>query len=186
MPYLVGVLAFSFIVVLIVSLRNQSQIRKSNEELFSLVQLILPVSLDRMRELFDPAEEWNLKVNSTSKDFQTVQKNRRQLAIRYAAHMYRNAQILQRLGYAGIRSRRADQVVKGKMLVDAGVPVRLRSAMLLGFLRLQQLVHTGSNLNAVRDLVKDLVPEYSALLQAASNLIQEIDPRLHESLAGLI
>src|SRR5579864_923525 len=161
MPYLVAVLAFSFIVVMLASVRNQNQLFRSNQDLFGLIQLILPVNRDRMRELFDPAEEWNLKTRNGSEAFKLIQRNRRKLAIRYASHMYRNASILQKIGYATIRSNKPDRVLKGKTVVDTGVPVRLRSVVLLAFLRFQQLTYTGSSLSAVRDIVKDLMPEYS-------------------------
>jgi hypothetical protein len=173
-------------IVMFASVLNQKRLLSSDEDLFSLIQLMLPVNLDRMQELFDPAAEWNLRSRNSPEAFKLIQRNRRRLAIQYASHMYRNAHILQRLGYAGIRSGRLDRVLKGKMVVDAGVPVRLRSALLLVFLRFQQMVYTGSNLSCVRDVVKDLLPEYGDMLRAASNLSQDLDPKLHENLTGVL
>lgn len=186
MPYLVAALAFSFIVVLLASVRGHNQHFKSNEDLFGLIELMLPVNRDRMRELFDPAQEWNLKARIGTEAFKSIQRNRLKLAIRYATHMYRNAHILQKLGYAAMRSRNPERVLKGKLLVDAGVPVRLRSALLLIFLRFQQLTRTARHLSALRDIVKDLLPEYSHLVDIASNLSRELDPRLHENLLALL
>lgn len=185
-PYLVAVLAFSFIVVLFASVRNQNQLFKSHEDLFGLIQLLLPVNLDRFRELFDPAQEWNLKVRHSSEAFKLIQRNRRKLAIRYATNMYRNAHILQKIGYAAIHSNNPDRALRGKIVVDAGVPVRLRSVLLLLFLRFQQFTYTACGLSAVRDIAKDLLPEYSDLVNVASSLSRELDPKLHESLIELI
>jgi hypothetical protein len=70
----------------------------------------------------------------------------------------------------------------GKMLLDASVAVRMRSALLLVFLRFQQLVYTGSDMSAVRDIMKDLLPDYEHMLEVASDLSQALDPKLHREL----
>ena len=185
MYYLVAALSCFLAVAMLASIRVQGRLH-SDADLFGLIRLLLPVDADTMRRLFDPSEEWNLRARNGPEMFRLIQVNRRKLAIQYASHMFRNANILQRVGYAGRRSHRADEILKGKLLVDAGVPVRLRSALLLVFLRFQQLTYASANLSCVRDIVTDLLPEWDGLLYAAFNLSRLIDPKLHAELARLL
>ncbi|HET9282261.1 MAG TPA: hypothetical protein VFR24_09900 [Candidatus Angelobacter sp.] len=182
MYYLVAFVSLSYLVVMLALARKQDRFRRSQEDIFGLVPLMLPVDRERMRELFDPAEEWNLRARSTPEAFKAIQSNRRRLAIQYASHMYRNAGLLQRLGGAGMRRGRRDEVLLGKMLLDAGVAVRMRCLLLLAFLRFQQLVYTASYLNSIRDIVKDLLPDYDEMLTVAFDLSQALDANLHRDL----
>jgi hypothetical protein len=165
---------------------KQNRFLHFQEDVFGLVPLLLPVDRERMRELFDPAEEWDLRVRNTPQALKAIQANRRRLAIQYASHMYRNAGLLQRLGGAGLRSRKRDRIVLGKMLMDAGVAVRLRSALLLLFLRVEQLLYTRLHLSAVRDIVKDLLPDYNHMLKVASDLSLAMDSNLHQDLMRVL
>jgi hypothetical protein len=183
--YLVAVLSCFLVVAMLASVRVQSRLH-SDADLFGMIRLLLPVDADAMRQLFDPSEEWKLQACNRPETFKLIQINRRKLAIQYASHMFRNAHILQRVGYAGRLSRRADEIIKGKLLVDAGVPVRLRSALLLVFLRFQQLTYAGANLSSVKDIVADLLPEWDELLYAAFNLGQLMDPNLHAEMTRLL
>jgi hypothetical protein len=185
MAYFVTILACSLLVVMVVSARNQRRPR-FDEDLHGIIQLLLPVNVERMQELFDPAEEWSLRAKNSPEAFKMVQRNRRKLAIQFASHMYRNAGLLQRLGRAGMRRRGDSHAVTGKLLVDAGVAVRMRSFLLLFFLRLQQVLYTGSNLSAVKDAAVDLLPEYDEMLRVAFNLSKVIDPRLHQDFMGAL
>lgn len=185
MFYFVTFLACSLLGVMAVSARKQRRLSPP-EDLYGIVQLLLPVNPERMRELFDPAEEWNLRAGNSPEAFKVVQRNRRKLAIQLASHMYRNAGLLQRLGRAALSNPKGSQVVTGKMLVDAGVAVRLRSFLLLFFLHLQQFFHAGSSLSAVKDIARDLLPEYGEMLRVAANLSDGLDPTLHQSLMGAL
>jgi len=185
MFYFLAILAGTFLVVILASAWNQKKLH-SHEDLFGVVELMLPVNTDRMQGLFDPAEEWNLRSRNTPEAFKTIQGNRRRLAIQYASHMYRNARLLQRLGRAALRKAREPEALTGRMLLNAGVAVRMRSCLLLIFLRLQQVLYTGSNLSATRDVVNDLLPEYKEMLRVASSLSRSIDPKLHDSLIGVL
>lgn len=186
MYYLVAFLSCSLLLVLLALARKQKRFWQSEEDIFGLVPLMLPVNRDRLQQLFDPAEEWNLRAQSGVETFRVIQRNRRQLAIQYASHMYRNAGLLQRLGGAGIRGGKKERALLGKVLLDVAVAVKMRSALLLVFLRFQQLVYTGSYMSAVRDIVKDLVPEYDEMLSAAFELSNVLSPRLHEDLMQVI
>jgi hypothetical protein len=157
-----------------------------DDELFALIPLTLQVDRQRMHELFNPAQEWKLRVKIGVVAFRAIQANRRRLAIQYASHMYRNARLFKRLAEAGMCSGKMDRVLLGKALLDAAVAVRLRSKLLLFFLRFQQLVYTGSDLNALRDIVKDLMPDYDHMAELASALSQALDPRLHDELLRLL
>lgn len=182
MYYFAIFVSLSYLAVMLALARKQGRFRRSQEDIFGLVPLMLPVDRERMRELFDPAEEWNLRARNTPEAFKAIQRNRRRLAIQYASHMYRNAGLLQRLGGSGMRCGRRDEALLGKMLLDAGVAVRLRCALLLAFLRFQQLVYTASCLNSIRDIVKDLLPDYNEMLTVASDLSQAMDATLHHDL----
>jgi hypothetical protein len=182
MYYFVVFLSCSFIVVMFVLARRQNRLLHRQEDVLGLPPLMLPVNCERMRDLFDPAQEWNLRAKNGTRGFKTIQANRRRLAIQYATHMYRNAGLYQRIGGAGLRSGNRDRVLMGKMLLDASVAVRMRSALLLVFLRFQQLVYTGSDMSAVRDIMKDLLPDYEHMLEVASDLSQALDPKLHREL----
>lgn len=186
MYYLVAFLGCSFLVVMLAMAHKQNRFLRLQDDVFGLVPLMLPVDRERMRELFDPAEEWDLRARNTRPAFKAIQANRRRLAIQYASHMYRNAGLLQRLGGAGLRSRNRGQILLGKMLLDAGVAVRLRCALLLLFLRLEQFVYTGSYLSAVKDAVKDLLPDYDHMLKVASDLTQVMDSGLHQNLMRVL
>src|SRR5690348_5432099 len=186
MFYLAVFLSCSFLVVMLALARKQRRFLHLQDDVFGLVPLMLPVDRDRMQELFDPAEEWNLRAKNTPQAFKAIQANRRRLAIQYASHMYRNAGLLQRLGGAGLRSGNRERILLGRMLMDAGVAVRLRSALLLLFLRLEQLVYARSYLSAVRDVVKDLLPDYDHLLKVASDLSRAMDSNLHQNLMSAL
>lgn len=183
---LATVLACALMVAMLASVRIQKRLR-SDKDLFGLTWLILPVDCDRVDQLFDPAEEWSLRVKNRREVFKLIQRNRRKVAIQYAFHMFRNANILQRIGYAGkYQYERTERVIKGQMLVDAGVPVRLRAALLVLFLRFQQVAYASSNLSCLRDIVRDLLPDWDNLIYAASSLSESIDPKLHRQLMGLL
>lgn len=185
MYYLVAALACFLAMALLASLRVQKRLC-SDADLFGLIRLLLPVDPDIMRRLFDPSEDWNLRARNRPETFRLIQINRRKLAIQYASHMFRNANILQRVGYAGRQSRKTEEIAKGKLLVDAGVPVRLRAALLLIFLRFQQLAYASANLSCVRDIVADLLPEWDELVYAALNLGRLTDPKLHAEMMRLL
>lgn len=186
MSYLIAALGSVFFVVMLISARYHNRLWRDGEDPFSLIELLLPVNLERMQQLFDPAEEWNLRAVNRPRVFRLIQRNRRSLAIQYASHMLRNARTLQRLGYAGMGSGKRDKILRGKILVDAGVPVRLRSLLLLAFLRFEQLTYTGSDLSVLRDIVSDLLPEYQDMLGAALALSQEMSLKLHQNLADAL
>lgn len=183
--YCVAILAVSLFLAMLFSFRVQKRLH-SQTDLIGEVRLILPVDAEAMRQLFDPSVEWNLRVRIHPETFRLIQSNRRRLAIQYASHMFHNAHILQKVGYAGALSHKPDQVIKGMMLVDAGVPVRLRSVVLLAFLRFQQLTYTGSNLGCLRDLVSDLLPDWEELVYAASGVSRMIHPRLHSEVLRML
>jgi hypothetical protein len=185
MAYFATVLGVFFFVAMLLSLRQQKRLR-SAADLAGEVRLLLPVDAESVRELFDPAVEWSLRAKSTPHVFKLIQTNRRKLAIQQVSHMFRNARSLQRIGYAGWRSHKREEIIKGKILVDAGVPVRLRSLVLLIFLRFQQVTYTSSNLSCLRDLTNDLLPDWDELVYAASNLSRIMDPRLHAELSHLL
>lgn len=183
--YLVTALSCLLTAAMVASFRAQRRL-DSDADLFGLIRLLLPVDADTMRQLFDPSVNWSLRNCNRPEMFRLIQINRRKLAIRYASHMFRNAHILQRVGYAGRQSHKAEEIIKGKLLVDAGVPVRLRSALLLVFLRFQQLTFPSANLSCVRDIVSDLLPEWDELVYAAFNLGRLMDPKLHAEMARLL
>lgn len=185
MFYFVILLACSLLIVMTVSAHNQRKARR-DEDLYGIIPLMLPVNTERMRELFDPAEEWTLRSKNSRKTFTIIQHNRRKLALQYALHMYRNAGILQRLGRAAMRMNKESHLAVGRLLVDAGVAVRMHSFFLLFFLHLQQLLYAGSNLSAAKTLATDLLPEYSDMLSVASRVSQILGPGLYQNLVSTL
>ena len=186
MLYFVAFLSCSCLLAMLALIHNQNKILYGQEDVFGLVPLLLPVEADSMQELFDPAGEWNLRAKVSLEVFKVMQRNRRRLAVQYATHMYRNAGLLQRLGRAAMRTGKTDRILLGKILVEAGFAVKMRSSLLLVFLRFQQLVYTASQMSAVRAIVHDLLPEYQEMRLAALNLSRAMDPKLHEDLTRVL
>jgi hypothetical protein len=174
-------LAFSLMAVMFASLRSQFKLDQ-NGDIVGLTRLLIPIDKEQLMELFDPAVEWQLSRKTRPEFFRQIQINRRALAIRCAVNMIQNAVILQRLGYAAKESGNAEEVKKGKLLIDTAVPVRMRSALLLLFLYVQKFLCAGSNLSSLKSIVNDLIPDWDTLVFVAAHFAESISPELRTEL----
>lgn len=178
-----GLLFFYVVYEVLLDLRNR-QIR--NVDLGELIPSFLPVDVEALAGLINPADE-----NGSGVDDQLDESQRVRRTIIYLRRMTHNAALLQRLGYSQLHSPNQLICDLAQQMIDAGVYVRLYT--LLGLATL----HTWTFLSFVSGPLKrmrwfddvekllssDLIPSYETLKTKAGNLTCLKFSSLHEELA---
>src|SRR5215471_18049327 len=185
---LVAVLVISFACVAgaFFAIFRRSRIVYSKEELADIVPLLLPVDMERMESYFDAGAEWSLRLSSDPRDFRSLQRSRRKIAIAHIRRSLQNAMLLRKLGQIAFLNRDVEQMQLGKALMDAYLPVRAEAVFLIAVLSLQRFVRPSSSLSAAGEIFRELSTDYAILRHFAVELVHRRDSSFDAQVARLL
>jgi hypothetical protein len=158
-------------------------------ELDNLMPSFLPVNLDVLKELIDPAHQRYLQETYGREELLRIYREQLRLTIECLRRMTHNAALLQELGYSQMRSGNQLIASMAQEMVDAGVHVRLYSCFALGVLHLRNALSwvpliAASRSTQVQQLVSSsLIPAYAQLKDKAGNLTYLKFSSFHDVLA---
>src|SRR5262249_54637739 len=170
-----------------VNLRNR---RIQHVELGELIPSFLPVNVDSLTELADPARQEHWREECPPGESHQVQRRQIQLTIDPVRRMTHNAALLQKLGYCQLHSPNPLISSLAQEMIDAGVHVRLYTfvGLIALHVRLRLPIRvplaSARKLCDVQDLLaSSLIPAYEQLKDKAANLTCLKFSSLHEELA---
>src|SRR5262245_29197173 len=170
-----------------VNLRNR---RIEHVELGELIPSFLPVHVESLTELADPAQQERWGEQCSPGEVAKLQRRQIQLTIDTLRRMTHNAALLQKLGYCQVHSPNPLISSLAQEMIDAGVHVRLYT--FVGLIALQVRLRlplsvplaSARKLCDVQDLLaSSLIPAYEQLKDKAANLTCLKFSSLHEELA---
>ena len=164
--------------------RRQSQ----GVELGDLMNSFLPVNMEVLSDLVNPAQQRHLQETYGHEELQRIYRQQVGLAIESLRRMSHNAALLQQVGYTQLRSGNQLITSVAQEMVDAGVHVRLYTFMGLIVLHARNILQwvplfSAATCSDVHGLVAtSLLPAYALLKDKADNLTCLKFTSLHESL----
>ena len=165
--------------------RRQSQ----GVELSDLMNSFLPVNVEVLSELINPAHQRHLQETYGHEELQRIYRQQIGLAIECLRRMSHNAALLQQVGYTQLRSGNQLITAVAQEMVDAGVHVRLYTFIGLIVLHTRNILQwmppfSAATCSDVHSLVgTSLLPAYAQLKDKADNLTCLKFTSLQESLA---
>ncbi len=184
----VGLSAGLLLLFLYAAFLNIQRNRAGKVELGDLMSSFLPVNVDVLKELIDPAQQRYLQETYGQEELLRIYREQLRLTIECLRRMTHNAALLQQLGYSQIRSGNQLIVSMAQEMIDAGVHVRLFSFIALGVLHLRNALSWVPLIAATRSahvqqlLSSSLIPAYGELRDKAGNLTCLKFSSFHEAL----
>jgi hypothetical protein len=185
----VGLSAGLVLLFLYAAFLNIRRNRAAKVELGDLLSSFLPVNVDVLQELIDPAQQRHLQETYGQEELLRIYREQLRLTIECLRRMTHNAALLQQLGYSQIRSGNQLIASMAQEMIDAGVQVRLYSFIALGVLHLRNalswvpLVAATKSAQVQQLLSSGLIPAYAELKDKAGNLTCLKFSSFHEALA---
>lgn len=157
-----------FLYAAITNLRQRQEPEVSLDE---MIPLMKPVNLELLVQIASDSED---QLQSSSVSLRAQQRRQIQAASEYLRRMNHNAAVLQRIGYAQLRSPNPMLAEQAQHLIDAGVHVRLYTFAGLAVLFFWQffgLSMVGASMKKMRQFVVCmLLPSYESLKEKAGTL----------------
>jgi hypothetical protein len=185
----VGLSAGLVLLFLYAAFLNIRRNRAAKVELGDLLSSFLPVNVDVLQELIDPAQQRYLQETYGQEELLRIYREQLRLTIECLRRMTHNAALLQQLGYSQIRSGNQLIASMAQEMIDAGVQVRLYSFIALGVLHLRNalswvpLIAATKSAQVQQLLSSGLIPAYAELKDKAGNLTCLKFSSFHEALA---
>ncbi len=167
---------------------NLRRRQSGGAELSDLMNSFLPVNVDVLSEVMDPAQQRHLQETFGHDELMRIYREQVVLTVECLRRMSHNAALLQQVGYAQLQSGNPLIASLAQEMVDAGVHVRLYTFMALIVLQiriaLQRLpLFSAATCGDVQGMVSSsLLPAYTLLKDKAGNLTCLKFSNLHESL----
>jgi len=185
----IGLSAGILLLFLYAAFLNLRQKQAPSVELGDLMNSFLPVDMEVLSDLINPAQQRLLQETYGQEELLRIYRQQASLTIECLRRMSHNAALLQQVGYAQLQSGNELIASLAQQMVDAGVHVRLYTFMALIILQIRSslqvlpLVSTA-NIGDVRSIVaSSLLPAYGLLKDKADHLACLKFSSLHESLA---
>jgi hypothetical protein len=165
--------------------RRQSQ----GVELGDLMNSFLPVNMEVLSNLIDPAQQRYLQETYGQEELLKIYREQVGLTMECLRRMSHNAALLQQVGYTQLRSGNQLIASLAQEMVDAGVHVRLYTFMGLIVLQVRNVLQwiplfSAVTCSDVQNLVSSsLLPAYAQLKDKADNLTCLKFHSLNEALA---
>jgi hypothetical protein len=185
----VGLSAGLILLFLYAAFLNIRRNRAAKVELGDLMSSFLPVNVDVLKELIDPAQQRYLQETFGQEELLRIYREQLRLTIECLRRMTHNAALLQQLGYSQIRSGNQLIASMAQEMIDAGVQVRLYSFIALGGLHLRNalswvpLIAATKSAQVQQLLSFGLIPAYAELKDKAGNLTCLKFSSFHDTLA---
>lgn len=165
--------------------RRQSQ----GVELADLMNSFLPVNMEVLSEIIDPAQQRHLQETYGQGELLRIYREHVNLTMECLRRMSHNAALLQQVGYTQLRSGNQLIASLAQEMVDAGVHVRLYTLMALIVLQVRNALQwlplfSAAKCSDVQSLLSSsLMPAYALLKDKADNLTCLKFSSLNEALA---
>jgi hypothetical protein len=185
----IGLSAGVLLLFLYAAFLNLRRRQSRGVELGDLMNSFLPVNMEVLSDLINPAQQRHLQETYGHEELQRIYRQQVGLAIECLRRMSHNAALLQQVGYTQLRSGNQLITSVAQEMVDAGVHVRLYTFMGLIVLHARNILQwvplfSAATCNDVHGLVAtSLLPAYALLKDKADNLTCLKFTSLHESLA---
>ena len=172
----VGLSAALLLLFLYAAFLNIRRSRARKVELGDLMSSFLPVNVDVLKELINPAQQRYLQETYGHEELLRIYREQLRLTIECLRRMTHNAALLQQLGYSQIRSGNQLIASMAQEMIDAGVHVRLYTFIALGVLHLRNalswvpLIAARRSTQVQQLLSSSLIPAYVQLRDKAGNL----------------
>jgi len=186
----IGLAAVLLLLFLYAGFLNLRRRQSSQVELGELIPSFLPVDMEILSELIDPAKQRHLQETYGRDELRRIQREQVQLTIECLRRMTHNAALLQQLGNSQLHSGNELICSMAQEMIDAGVHVRLYtflglivlhgwSALRLGTVPLFPRVKSTN----LRELLSaSLIPAYALLKDRADHLTCLKYCNFHEAL----
>jgi hypothetical protein len=186
----IGLAAVLLLLFVYAAVQNLRRRRSDQVELGALIPSFLPVDVEVLSKLIDPAQHRQLQETFGRDELRRIQRKQVQLTIECLRRMTHNAALLQQLGYSQLRSGNELICTLAQEMIDAGVHVRLYTFMGLIVLHVWSALRLGSvpliprvkSTNLRELLSASLIPAYALLKDKADNLTCLKFANFHEAL----
>lgn len=185
----IGLSAGILLLFLYAAFLNLRRRQSSGVELSDLMNSFLPVNVEVLSDLINPAQQRHLQETYGHTELLRIYREHVSLTMECLRRMSHNAALLQQVGYTQLRSGNELIASLAQEMVDAGVHVRLYTFMGLIVLQARNALQwlplvSATTCNDVQSLVSSsLLPAYAQLKDKADNLTCLKFNSLNESLA---
>ena len=168
---------------------NVKRRRTNKTEVSELLPAFLPVDLEILRQLINPAQQRYLQETYGQEELLRVYREQLRLTIECLRRMTHNAALLQQLGYNQLHSGNQLIASLAQEMIDAGVHVRLYTFIALMVLHLRAalnwipMVAASRSLQVQHLLSANLIPAYGQMKEKAGNLTCLKFSSFHDALA---
>lgn len=184
----VGASAGLLLLFLYAAVLNARRRRTRNIELGELLPSFLPVDVEVLARLADPAQQRRLQETYGHEALLRAYREQIHLTIECLRRMTHNAALLQQLGYSHVHS--ANQLIASlaQEMIEAGVHVRIYSFIGLIVLHVRDwlswipFVAASKSVQIQQLLSSSLIPAYAELRDKAGNLTCLKFSSFHEAL----
>lgn len=185
----IGLSAGILLLFLYAAFLNLRRRQSPGPELADLMNSFLPVNVEVLSEVTDPAQQRYLQETFGRDELLRIYRDQVSLTIECLRRMSHNAALLQQVGYAQLHGGNQLVASLAQEMVDAGVHVRLYTFMALIVLQVRTALQwlplfSAANSSDVRSIVaSSLLPAYALLKDKADHLTCLKFSSLHEPLA---
>jgi hypothetical protein len=185
----IGLSAGVLLLFLYAAFVNLRRRRSPGAELGDLMNSFLPVDLEVLSDVINPAQQRHLQETYGRDELLRIYRQQVGLTMECLRRMSHNAALLQEVGYTQLRCGNQLIASLAQEMVDAGVHVRLYTFMALIVLQVRTALQwlplfSAANCGDVQSLISSsLLPAYALLKDKADHLTCLKFSSLHESLA---
>jgi hypothetical protein len=185
----IGLSAVILLLFLYAAFLNARRRRSPGSELGDLMNSFLPVNVEVLSEVINPAQQRYLQETFGREELFRLYREQVGLTMECLRRMSHNAALLQQVGYAQVNCGNQLIASLAQEMVDAGVHVRLYTFMALIVLQIRTSLQwlplfSAANTGDVRNIVaSSLLPAYSLLKDKADHLTCLRFASLHDALA---
>jgi len=163
--------------------------RSRKVEIGELLPSFLPVDIEVLRQLINPAQQRHLQETYGKEELFRIYREQLRLTIECLRRMSHNAALLQQLGYNQLESGNQLIASLAQEMIDAGVHVRVYSFIALIVLHLRNqlnwipIVASSRSAQVQHLLSGSLIPAYAELKYKTGNLTCLKFSSFHDALA---
>ena len=185
----IGLSAGLLLLFLYAAFLNIKRRQSRKVELGDLLPSFLPVDVEVLRDLVNPAQQRHLQETYGQEELLRIYRQQLRLTIECLLRMTHNAALLQQLGYSQLQSGNQLIASLAQEMIDAGVHVRLYTFMALSVLHVRSwlcwipMVAASRSAQVQHLLSSSLIPAYAQLKDKADNLTCLKFSSFHETLA---
>ena len=185
----IGLSAGILLLFLYAAFLNLRRRQSPGVELADLMNSFLPVNMEVLSEIIDPAQQRYLQETYGREELLRIYREHVSLTMECLRRMSHNAALLQQVGYTQLRSGNQLIASLAQEMVDAGVHVRLYTLMALIVLQVRNALQwlplfSAAKCSDVQNLLSSsLMPAYALLKDKADNLTCLKFASLNEALA---